>query len=65
MRTMYTAQDAAKMLNISEKSVYYRISTGKLLARRMGARWLIPSEEIARLLAESFSGGDAYGKKTP
>jgi len=52
-KLLYSRQDAAVALSVSLRSIDYLISDGKLTARRIGRKTLIPVTEIRR-----FARGD-------
>jgi excisionase family DNA binding protein len=47
----YCVRDAAKYLNLSEATVFRKIKSGEIGARRLGRRTLITVEELDRFLA--------------
>lgn len=49
---IYTSFDAAVVFGVLPETVVMWIRLGKLKARKMGGRWLIPVEEIDRLERE-------------
>ena len=48
-------RDAAKLLNVSEKTVYKWLRQGLLPANRVGSTWIIAEDSVAALLAPSSS----------
>jgi len=46
----YTLQEAAELLRMSEHSIYLWCRSGKLKAVKPGRKWLIPAEEIQRIM---------------
>jgi excisionase family DNA binding protein len=51
MENLLTVPEAAQMLRMSEHSIYLWLRSGKLKSVRPGRKWLIPKEEIDRLLS--------------
>ena len=49
-KIVYTLQEAAELLRMSEHSIYLWCRSGKLKASKPGRKWLIPAEEIQRIL---------------
>ncbi len=49
--TLLTVPEASKLLRVSEHTVYLWLRSGKLKSVRPGRKWLIPKEEIDRLLS--------------
>lgn len=47
---LLTVPEAAQMLRLSEHTVYLWLRSGKLKSVRPGRKWLIPREEVDRLL---------------
>ncbi len=45
---LFSRKQAASLLSISQRALDYLLSQGKLHARRVGKRVLIPREEIER-----------------
>lgn len=48
--TLLTVPEASKLLRVSEHTIYLWLRSGKLKSVRPGRRWLIPEEEIQKLL---------------
>ncbi|MBT3690153.1 helix-turn-helix domain-containing protein [bacterium] len=46
---LYTLQEVAKILKVSEKSVYRYIKSGKLKATKIG-QWRIKEEDLNKLI---------------
>ena len=51
MENLLTVPEAAQMLRMSEHTIYLWLRSGKLKSVRPGRKWLIPKEEIDRLLS--------------
>lgn len=51
MENLLTVPEAAQMLRMSEHTIYIWLRSGKLKSVRPGRKWLIPKEEIDRLLS--------------
>jgi excisionase family DNA binding protein len=49
-RLLYPKAEAAVLLGISERSIDYLISAGRLKTVRIGKRNLIPAEELRRFI---------------
>ena len=47
---LYNADEAAKAMNISERTVKQYIRDGKLSAQKVGGRWMVSEENIKRFL---------------
>ncbi len=47
-------RDIAKLLNVSERTVYNRIKAGDLRAWKMGRTWMIGEDEIEHMLQTEF-----------
>ena len=47
---IYTLQETAEILRRSEHSIYLWCRSGKIKAVKPGKKWLIPADEIQRLL---------------
>lgn len=52
----FTVQEAAQRLRISPRTVLNRILAGELRAVREGRRWLIPTGEYYRYIAQLRGG---------
>lgn len=52
---LLTVPEAAQMLRMSEHTIYLWLRSGKLKAVRPGKKWLIPEEEIRKLLTDEKS----------
>lgn len=52
---LLTVPEAAKLLRVSEHTIYLWLRSGKLKSVRPGRKWLIPEEEIQKLLADDQS----------
>ncbi len=52
-RQAYSIEETAHRLSVGRNSVYNLLNTGELKSLRIGARRLIPADEITRLLNES------------
>lgn len=50
-RALYTPKETEVLLSVSHAQLYRLISAGRLDARKIGSRTLIPAESIARFLA--------------
>ncbi len=50
----YTTEEAGALLHLSKQSVYIYIKQGKLKAVKLAKRYLIPEEEIDRLLKQGL-----------
>ena len=48
---VYTLQEAAELLRMSEHTIYMWCRSGKLKAYKPGRKWLIPSEAIDQILS--------------
>jgi hypothetical protein len=48
--TLYKPCAVANMAYCTTQAIYARIRTGKLKARRIGDRWYVPAEEVAKLI---------------
>jgi len=42
----YTTREAAQIMRVSYKTILRWIASGKIKAKRIGHKWLIPKEEI-------------------
>jgi excisionase family DNA binding protein len=49
-RLLYPKAEAAILLGISERSIDYLISTGRLATKRIGKRNLVPADELRRFV---------------
>jgi excisionase family DNA binding protein len=49
-RLLYPKAEAAILLGISERSIDYLISSGRLKTKRIGKRNLIPADELRRFV---------------
>ena len=49
-KKVYTLQEAAELLRMSEHSIYMWCRSGKLKAAKPGKKWLIPAESIEQIL---------------
>lgn len=53
---IYTVQQVASLLGISETLAYEMVGTGKIPAKRLGRRWVIPRRSFSRWLNDLPSG---------
>ena len=60
MKLAYSRKGAAAELSISPRMVDYLISAGKLRARRLGRRVIIPSSELLRIVKEGIKDGGEH-----
>jgi len=51
MENLLTVPEAADLLRVSQHTIYLWLRSGKLKSVRPGRKWLIPKEEIDRLLS--------------
>jgi excisionase family DNA binding protein len=60
MRVAFTVPEAAKMTGFGQTTIYAEIKTGKLRARKLGARTFITIEDLrAWLGGKPAIGGEA------
>lgn len=55
-------RDAARLLNVSEKTVYKWLRQGSLPANRVGSTWIIAEESVKALLAPSATTSASPGR---
>jgi hypothetical protein len=55
-KLLYSRKDVASALSLSARSVDYLIESGKLASRKIGARVLVPVEEVERVARQGVSG---------
>lgn len=51
-RKFLSSKDAAKILGVSYRTIWRWLKSGKLPSKRIGHRYLIPYDSLARLLLE-------------
>lgn len=51
-KLLYSRRDTAEALSLSIRSIDYLITTGRLTARRVGAKILIPASAVRRFARE-------------
>jgi excisionase family DNA binding protein len=56
-RAVYSPREVEELLGISHATVYRLISSGRLDARKLGAKTLIMAESIAQLISELPKAG--------
>jgi Helix-turn-helix domain len=49
-RLLYPKEEAGFLLGISERSIDYLISSGRLKTKRIGKRNLVPADELRRFI---------------
>ena len=54
MHRYYTVKEVAQMFRVKEPTIYYWIKKGKIKAIKIGKKWLIPEEEIFKLINGRF-----------
>ena len=52
-RATYTVREVAKLIGVSEPTVYGLLHNGTLPHRRFGRRWIIPKAALHRWLDET------------
>lgn len=55
-KLLYTRRDASVALSLSMRSIDYLIESGKLASRKIGARVLVPVEEVERVARQGVGG---------
>ncbi len=53
--SIYTTGETALLFDVLPETVVFWIRVGKMSGRKVGAQWLIPVEEINRMLRERAS----------
>lgn len=49
---LYTLQEVAKILKVSERTLYRWIKDGKLKAHKVGRNWRVKEEDLKKLKGE-------------
>lgn len=64
--TLYTVQEAAKLLKVSQRSIYNYLDSGKLKASKnpRTLKWLIPESSILAFLGMAEEPADAFNENT-
>ncbi len=47
---VYSVNEAARLLGLSRNAAFRAVNAGKLPARRIGRRWVIPRDRLAQWL---------------
>ena len=47
-KLLVSTKEAARLLSLSERSVYFLIQSGRLPSRKIGARRLVPREAVEK-----------------
>jgi excisionase family DNA binding protein len=55
-KLLYSRRDTAEALSLSIRSIDYLITTGRLPARRVGGKILIPASAVRRFAREDHPG---------
>lgn len=56
MKKYYTIPEAASVLGMPERKVYYMLRKGEIKGFKRGRNWIIPRREIARCLKSKGEG---------
>src|ERR1700738_4606082 len=60
-KLLYSRRDTAEALSLSIRSIDYLITTGRLTARRVGGKILIPASAVRRFAREDHPGSVRSG----
>lgn len=50
---MYSTQEVAELLKVTERSVYNYIKAGKIKAKKIGGKWRVTEENFKYFLTDS------------
>jgi len=50
----YTVREVAQMLRFDKMTIYRWIKSGKIKAVKINNRWLIPAEEVERIIKKKI-----------
>jgi hypothetical protein len=64
-KLLYSRRDTAEALSLSIRSVDYLITTGRLTARRVGGKILIPASAVRRFAREDHPDSVRSGSPLP
>lgn len=56
VKKYYTIPEAASVLGMPERKVYYMLRKGEIKGFKRGRNWIIPRREIARCLKSKGEG---------
>ena len=60
-KLLYSRRDTAEALSLSIRSIDYLITTGRLIARRVGGKILIPASAVRRFAREDHPDSVRFG----
>ncbi|HEX4030550.1 MAG TPA: helix-turn-helix domain-containing protein [Terracidiphilus sp.] len=61
-KLLYSRRDTAEALSLSIRSIDYLITTGRLTARRVGGKILIPASAVRRFAREDHPDSVRFGR---
>jgi hypothetical protein len=61
-KLLYCRRDTAEALSLSIRSIDYLITTGRLIARRVGGKILIPASAVRRFAREDHPDSVRFGR---
>jgi hypothetical protein len=64
-KLLYSRRDTAEALSLSIRSIDYLITTGRLSARRVGGKILIPASAVRRFAREDHPDSVRLGSPLP